>query len=98
VRSKNRSARPQNSPRKASRLKHDPDKLLHVGGINYVVSCSRTYDNGSWKAPVCHFILSAAGEIAARQIGDDLRAPIGQNAFAAVGNAGGLAVPQESNP
>src|ERR1700678_3946389 len=55
-------------PRKTSRLDQNPDKLFHVLCINYLISGSRTYDDGLWKAPVCLSILSAVGEIPAGQI------------------------------
>jgi hypothetical protein len=80
--------------RETSRLDQNPDHLFHVRRIHKSVSCSRTYDDGSWKAPACLSILSAVGEIAAGQIEDDLYASIGQNAFAALGRLGRPAVPQ----
>ncbi len=85
-------------PGKTSRLDQNPDKLFHVRRIEYLISCSCTYDDGWRKASVCLSILSAVGEIAAGQIEDDLHAAIGQNAFAAVGKRGCPAVPQGSNP
>ena len=93
-RSKNRSARSRNSPGKTSRLDQNPDHLFHVRRIHKSISCSRTYDDGSWKTPVCLSVLSAVGEIVAGQIDDDLHAAIRQNAFAAVGKPGRAAVPQ----
>src|SRR6202050_3597355 len=80
--------------RETARLDQNPDHLFHVRRIHNSVSCPRTYDDGSWKTPVCFSILSAVGEIVAGQIEDDLHVAIRQNAFAAVGKPGRAAVPQ----
>jgi len=80
-------------PGEASRLNHNPNNLLHVRGIDYLISCSRTYHDSSRKAPVCGSILSAAGEIAAGQIEDNLHAARRQNTFAMVGDVRRATVP-----
>jgi hypothetical protein len=61
------------------------------------MSCSRTYDNGWRKTPVCLSILSAVGEIVAGKIEDDLHAAIRQNTFAMVGDVGRATVPENPN-
>ena len=81
-------------PRETSRLDQNSDHLFQVRRMYYPISCSRTYDDGSWKPPACLSILSAVREIAAGQIKDDLYAAIGQNAFAAVGKPGRATIPQ----